>query len=171
MRASGLRTRKVLGGRPHWERSGAICPPPAGKAVVGLMPGVLIALILSGCGGNENLAYVTGKVTLDQQPLPNAFIVFSPMNGGTTSYGRTDAEGLYEMVFSDEEQGAWIGENRVEISTGDVDASGTGGGAREKVPAIYNQNSKLTANVVAGENQFNFDLESNAGRVLQLPAE
>lgn len=127
----------------------------------------LMLTCLTGCGGNENLAYVTGKITLDGKPLPNAFVVFAPTAGGTTSYGRSDAEGNYEMVFSDAEKGAWIGENRVEISTGDVDASGDGGGAKEKVPAVYNRNTSLKVDVVAGNNTHNFDLKSDAGRIVQ----
>ena len=147
-------------------------------AEVGRRLGWRIAMVMAsalvgvaGCGGNENLAYVTGTVRLDGEPLPDAFVVFAPTSGGTTSYGRTDAEGVYEMMFSDDAKGAWIGENRVEISTGDVDASGTGGGAREQVPAIYNQASTLKVDVVAGNNVHDFDLESAAGRVIQLPTE
>ncbi len=75
------------------------------------------------------------------------------------------------MVFSDDEKGAWIGENRVEISTGDVDASGTGGGAREKVPAVYNLKSTLKVVVTAGDHVHDFDLKSDAGRIVQPPPE
>ncbi|MCA9193140.1 MAG: hypothetical protein KDB03_15300 [Planctomycetales bacterium] len=133
--------------------------------------GLLSAIgLLSGCGGNENLSYVTGTVRLDEEVLPNAFIVFSPTSGGTTSYGRTDANGQYEMMFNDYEKGAWIGENRVEISTGDVDATGSGG-APEKVPAVYNQRSTLKVEVTSGNNTHDFDLKSDAGRVIQLPPE
>ncbi len=135
---------------------------------------VLLLMVppICGCGGNENLAYVTGTVSLDGEPLPEAFIVFSPTSGGTTAYGRTDDDGQYEMVFNDNQKGAWIGENRVEISTGDVDATGTGGGgAREKVPAAYNRNSNLLVEVTSGNNVHNFDLKSDEGRIIQLPPE
>lgn len=136
--------------------------------VLGLMCGVLLAL---GCGGRDDLGRVTGTITLDGEPLPNAFVVFSPTNGGTTSYGRSDQSGQYEMMFSDDEMGAWLGENRVEISTGDVDATMSGSGARELVPAVYNQNSQLVAEVVAGQNEHNFELKSNAGKILPPPSE
>ena len=124
-----------------------------------------------GCGGNDNLARVTGTVKLDGQPLPNAFVIFSPVSGGTTSYGRTDQAGQYEMMFNDDEKGAWIGANRVQISTGDVSARGEGSGAREKVPASYNQRSTLKVEVSSGSNVHDFELKSDAGRILQPAAE
>ncbi|MEW4486866.1 carboxypeptidase regulatory-like domain-containing protein [Thalassoglobus sp. JC818] len=123
---------------------------------------------LAGCGGSDNdLQRVTGKVTLDGQPLPDAFVVFAPKEGGTTSYGKTDSQGVYEMMFSDDEKGAWVGVNVVKISTGDV-GSGNSAGAKEKVPAVYNMSSTLTADVAAtGSNEFNFDLKSDAGRIVE----
>src|SRR3954452_10453917 len=52
--------------------------------------------ILWGCNSRGDLAAVRGKITLDSQPLPDAFVVFSPVSHGTTSYGKTDAGGNYE---------------------------------------------------------------------------
>ncbi|MCA9195744.1 MAG: carboxypeptidase regulatory-like domain-containing protein [Planctomycetales bacterium] len=142
----------------------------AAKRILSRFWFILLFVLVAGCGGNENLASVTGTVKLDGEVLPNAFVVFAPTSGGTTSYGRTDASGRYEMMFNDYEKGAWLGENRVEISTGDVDATGSGG-AREKVPAIYNQRSNLKVDVASGKNVHDFDLKSDAGRVIQLPPE
>src|SRR2546423_9727590 len=112
-------------------------------------------LLLSGCGSRADLASVRGKVMLDGQPLAEAFVVFSPTAHGTTSYGKTDAGGNYEMMFTDSEKGAWIGENLVRISTGDLGRGG-GAGPKERVPIAYNQESKLTADVKRGSNTFNF---------------
>ena len=131
----------------------------------------LCLLTLVGCGGSENdLASVTGTITLDGDPLPDAFVVFAPTSGGTTSYGRTDSAGHYEMMFTDDEKGAWLGVNRVEINTGDVGAAEEGG-AKEKVPAAYNQNSELTAEVQDGKNVFNFDLDSSKGTIIETTVE
>jgi hypothetical protein len=85
------------------------------------------AIALCGCGSRTELAAVRGKVTLDGQPLPDAFVVFAPTTHGTTSYGRTDAGRSYEMMFTDTEKGAWIGENLVRISTGDLGREGDPG--------------------------------------------
>src|SRR6476660_1073784 len=86
----------------------------------------MIALAIGwiGCGSRGDLASVRGKVTLDGQPLPDAFVVYAPTINGTTSYGRTDARGNYEMMFTDYQKGAWIGENSVRISTGDLGSGG-----------------------------------------------
>jgi len=123
-----------------------------------------------GCGSRSDLAAVRGKITLDGQPLPDAFVVFSPVSKGTTSYGRTDAGGNYEMMFTDQEKGAWIGENLVRISTADLGRGG-GPGPKERVPVVYNHETTLRADVKRGSNPFNFDLKSNAGRIKSGPTE
>lgn len=131
---------------------------------------LLSLILLAGCGSRADLGSVQGRVTLDGQPLGDAFVVFTPTSKGTTSYGRTDSQGQYEMYFSDDEKGAWIGENLVRINTGDV---GTGGaaGPRERVPSVYNRQTTLKADVKAGSNTFDFDLKANAGRVDAAPTE
>src|SRR5437762_14367251 len=115
-----------------------------------------------GCGSRGDLASVRGKVTLDGQPLADAFVIFAPTTHGTTSYGRTDAGGNYEMMFTDNEKGAWIGENLVRISTGDLGRGG-GPGPTERVPVVYNEATMQTADAERGSNAFNFDLRSTAG--------
>src|SRR6266550_918944 len=76
----------------------------------------MVLLPLPGCSKRGDLASVQGKITLDGQALANAFVVFAPTTHGTTSYGRTDASGNYEMMYTDNEKGAWIGNNSVRIS-------------------------------------------------------
>ena len=127
---------------------------------------IFVILTLAGCGGNSELASVTGTVTLDGKPLEGAQVVFAPTSSGATAYGRTDAKGRYEMMFSDSEKGAWLGENIVRISTEDV---GTGDSAAKKevVPAVYNLRSNLRASVEKKANTFDFALESNSGKVVQ----
>jgi hypothetical protein len=129
-----------------------------------------VAISCCGCGSRSDLAQVRGKVTLDGQPLANAFVVFAPTTKGTTSYGRTDTGGAYEMMFTDREKGAWIGENLVRINTGDVSASG-GAGPKERVHRTYNRETTLKVNVQPGSNAFDFDLKSSAGRIDAAPIE
>lgn len=124
------------------------------------------AVVLCGCGGNPNLFHASGTVSLDGKPLDNAFVTFIPMEGGTTSYGKTDGNGRYEMQFTDTETGAWKGQNRVEIRTGDVGAGGAPG-PRERVPTAYNSASTLTADVKSGNNEFNFELKSGSSKIVQ----
>jgi hypothetical protein len=126
----------------------------------------LLALLLASCGGRSELAGARGRVTLDGQPLADAFVVFCPTKNGTTSYGRTDADGNYRMMFKDKEPGAWIGENLVRISTGDVGSGGKAASA-ERVPVVYNVKTTLKVEVEKKDNVFDFDLKSNAGKVVQ----
>lgn len=127
-------------------------------------------VLIAGCEGNSELASVTGKVTLDGKPLADAFVVFTPTSAGTTSYGRTNSEGEYEMMFSDNEKGAWVGENIVRISTGDV-GTGSSSASKERLPAVYNVNSTLRQIVEKKANRFDFDLKSNAGKIRDTIAE
>lgn len=122
---------------------------------------------VAGCGGNPNLGQVTGKVTLDGKPLPSATLMFTPDSGGATSYGKTDSSGQYRMQFSDTENGAWIGHNKVVIRTGDV-LPDNSGSIPELVPAAYNRNSSLTAEVKSGSNTIDFPLDSKASKIDQV---
>jgi hypothetical protein len=128
------------------------------------------SIAFPGCSSRSELASVRGKVTLDGQPLADAFIVFAPTGAGTSSRGKTEADGRYEMMFTDREKGAWIGENMVRIHTGDVGAGG-GAGPKERVPAVYNESTTLKVDVQRGTNNFNFDLKSNAGKIKTAPLE
>src|SRR5690554_4043220 len=57
----------------------------------------LLLVTVAGCGGSD-LPTVTGRVTLDGAPLPNAFVEFVPTEGqGSTSSGRTDEAGEYDL--------------------------------------------------------------------------
>jgi len=141
-----------------------------GAAIAQIYLLAVSAVALGGCGARSDLAAVHGKVTLDGQPLSDAFIVFAPTTHGTTSYGRTDSGGNYEMMFTDTEKGAWIGENLVRISTGDLGRGG-GPGPKERVPVVYNEATTLKADVKRGINAFNFDLKSNTGRIKGAPTE
>jgi hypothetical protein len=128
---------------------------------------LLPALTMVGCG-NPNLASVTGKVTLDGKPVANAFIKFYPTTTtGAPSFGKTDASGTYRMMFSDTEAGAWVGENSVQISTGDVGLA-PGMGTPETIPVAYNTKSTLVEKVKAGSNTINFELKGDAGKVIQI---
>ena len=128
-------------------------------------PVALLALLLASCGRSE-LAGARGRVTLDGQPLADAYVVFCPTRQGTTSYGKTDADGRYRMLFKDNEPGAWLGENLVRITTGDL-AAGDHPAAAERVPVVYNLKTALKVEVLPQDNVFDFDLKSDAGKVVQ----
>jgi hypothetical protein len=130
---------------------------------------LLVLAFLVGCGGDSNVGSVTGTVTLDGQPLPDAFVKFSGKKGGSPSMGRTDASGNYSLSRNRDTMGADLGEHSVSISTyqaGDPDSDPPVAAAPEKVPTKYNIATELKANVVGGKNVTNFDLKSD-GEILQ----
>jgi hypothetical protein len=133
---------------------------------VGLLP---LAL---GCGKPYELAPVSGRVTLNGKPLAKAWVHFAPAaskgndSPGPTAHGETDADGRFKLIVDPDHPGAVVGRHRVFISTlelarrpgGDVPDAGAKAG-RDKVPARYNQETKLTFEVpAAGTDAANFDL-------------
>src|SRR5687768_9403934 len=62
---------------------------------------------LTGCGGPEHpdVGRVSGVVTLDGQPLPEATVMFQPENG-RASVATTDSAGKYSMTYLDGVPGA-----------------------------------------------------------------
>ncbi len=129
---------------------------------------LVLWVLISGCGGRSDLSQVSGRVTLDGQPLGDALVVFTPLTGGRPAAARTDASGNYTLVYDRQGTGAIQGEHMVTISTR-VErelADGTVEDVPERVPAQFNFRSELTANIQEGLNEFNFDLDSE-GEVYQ----
>lgn len=133
-----------------------------------LLIGITSVGLCIGCGGNAGpeLASVSGTVTLDGEPLPHANITFIPEGeDGSPSYGGTDAEGRYRLMFSHNQAGAMPGNHRVQIEmqAPDTDDSGNPIGPTDivELPAKYRSPGKLTAEVEPGENEIDFELDSN----------
>jgi len=126
-------------------------------------------LAIAGCGGSDCFP-VTGRVTLDTAPLPDAAITFMPESEeGTAAFGWTDEEGNYRLERDLDEFGTTAGTYRVRISTyqeGNDQDDPPIPPVPERVPAEYNINSKLTVEVKAEENVFNFDLVSQ-GEIIE----
>jgi hypothetical protein len=124
-----------------------------------------MAITLAGCGpGGPEIAYVSGRVTMDGKPLANATVVFIPENGRPAG-ARTDADGRYVLIFTEGRYGAIPGQNTIRIMTlrdAEQDDSGkTIPGSPETVPAQYNTNSTLSFTVQPNKrNVANFDLKS-----------
>jgi hypothetical protein len=81
-----------------------------------------LALWAAGCGSGQ-FAPVSGRVTLDDKPLPNAAITFQPVapkgesTPGPGSGGFTDADGRYTLkVIGPESRGAVVGKHKVRIT-------------------------------------------------------
>jgi hypothetical protein len=124
---------------------------------------LLIVAAALGCGGSTSydVAPVSGVVTLDGQPVPEAHVVFQPIGGednltpGPSSSGQADSQGRFELKTIRDEPGAVVGNHRVLITTPRPEqdwANDSGIGApvhKEIIPARYNENSGLTFDVPA----------------------
>ena len=120
---------------------------------------LVVPLGCDGDGDTPSLGQVTGTVTMDGSPLKGARVIFTPEVEGTVSSGGTDANGRYELLYGPrgESKGAVVGRHTVRIET--VPSPGQEE-SFVRVPAKYNEKSELSADVKAGENTFNFDLQS-----------
>ena len=111
-----------------------------------------------GCGQNGDqpkLGKVRGVVTLDGQPVSGAGVVFSQA-GHRSATGRTNSDGEYEMMYMKDAPGAIVGNNVVRI----LRPGQEGTNSSPQIPAKYNRDSELRANVTPGRNQIDFALES-----------
>jgi hypothetical protein len=104
------------------------------------------------------LARVTGKVTLDGEPLSGAVVTFESSDG-QVAFGSTNESGQYELRFRSGISGAPVGQNTVRIESA-LDAPPPED-YRDPIPARYNTESTLQENVQSGENVIDFDLSSN----------
>jgi hypothetical protein len=138
---------------------------------------VLASLLTWGCGGPPgpdygrlDLAEVEGGVTLDGEPLAGALIVFEAADH-SFSYGKTDRDGHYRLMFNSEKSGVTRGPKTVRIWSSldvpgeaemrsDEDDTVQRSQRPERVPARYNARSTLTATVEEDSQTFDFDLQS-----------
>lgn len=124
---------------------------------------VLLIGTASGCGNSEvKLGTVTGVVTMEGAPLPEAIVRFLPSAEGRTSQGVTDAEGRYTLQYTAREAGARVGPAKVMIMTGDP---GDASFRDETVAFEFNHETKLTVDVRPGKNVFDFEVDRR-----QMPA-
>jgi hypothetical protein len=132
-------------------------------------PLLCLVCLAVGCGDGRQLGTVSGRVTLDGQPLADARVNFQPAgdtrNPGIGSFGRTNANGEYSLTLIDEKaEGAIVGKHRVMIK---AVPEGAGDPADDKqragvdrVPAEYNSKSTLTFDVKPGHNTADWKLET-----------
>ena len=128
--------------------------------------GILMAL---GCQpSGPELATVTGKITLDGKPMYGVVVTFTA-EGGSASYGVTDTQGVYTLMFTDTKAGAMVGTNQVTLESPRVSpseleelkAQGQEIPAEvAPVPRKYSATGALTAEVESGKNTIDFELTS-----------
>ena len=117
-----------------------------------------ISFFVTGCGGGggPELGQIKGRVQLDGMPVSEATVLFQ-QDASPSAYGVTDSDGYYEVMFSEGNPGAVLGQHRVTIGTARFR---DGINHPETIPAMYNRESKLTREVVAGQQTFDFDIKT-----------
>jgi hypothetical protein len=83
-----------------------------------------LAVLSAGCSSEPyKIAPVSGRVTLNGQPVPRAAVMFQPVavegnfNPGPGSTGVTDADGRYTLtVVGKDTKGAVVGKHKVRIT-------------------------------------------------------
>lgn len=132
----------------------------------------VLVTVFSGCGSNGPTLYkVTGKITMDGEPLKNAEVRFLPIPKGNEpvrpSSAMTDDKGNYTLEYSSKKSGAKPGSYQVFVST-KRKAMPEVPAVPESVPDVYNTKTRLEAEIDDKTRTFNFDLVSTEGK---LPAE
>lgn len=116
-----------------------------------------------GCGpsrtGVPPLAQVTGTVTIDGRPLPGVGVVFTS-ESGHSSFGKTDSNGRYQLGFVRGLKGAVVGPSRVWFDGKSGLERPPGPNFKDPIPAKYGPDGDLRADVAAGRNVIDFDLET-----------
>jgi hypothetical protein len=129
-----------------------------------------ISFQFAGCGqSGPELADVTGTITLDGQPLPKVGVVFRPVGpGASPSYGGTNKEGKYTLLYSQDKKGAMPGEYEVDLEVTrytkseieQMKAEGNEPPPPVTIPKKYRQSGVLKATVKPGPNTIDFALDS-----------
>lgn len=141
-----------------------------------LIPLLLPLLMVVGCGSSSGpeLGSVYGRVTIDGSPLADAFVRFQPLQNGRPAIATTDSDGYYVLRYTNESDGAVLGQHIVRISTATPatdSEEGQTAAKLETVPVQYNRdaskNPKMQVEIKSGKNEFNFELESK-GEIAQI---
>jgi hypothetical protein len=123
--------------------------------------------LLGGCGSGIDeppLVPVTGTVNVDGTGAEGLEIEFLPQTTGGVSTAKTGPGGKYELIYKDGSKGAVIGTHTVKIvrpNPGGGPAGGeTGAVVENPLPAKYNDQTTLTADVKEGNNDIPFELST-----------
>lgn len=135
--------------------------------------GLLAVSMLLGCGSKYDVVPVSGRITLDDEPLVNASIFTQPTNRetknpGPGSGGLTDENGEFVLEFQTESKlGAIPGDTRITIvENAEQKASNddTGVAFKRKVPQEYRDGKVNYTIPEEGTDAMNFDLSSKKKR-------
>lgn len=135
------------------------------RSILSLFP--VVTAILAGCGSDKT-APVSGRITVNGNPLANASVTFAPIGSkdnqepGPSSAAITDADGRYSLrLIGQEGKGAMIGKHKVRIALQEeLDTTTDEPVKLKQLPLHYNGQTKLEFDVPAGGTESaNFDLK------------
>ena len=75
-----------------------------------------LTLLLTGCGGDTNIAPFTGEVRYKGKPLEFGSVMLQPVEGGQPSNAIIQSDGTFVMSIREVGEGATIGQNRVRVT-------------------------------------------------------
>lgn len=111
-------------------------------------------VLVAGCGkSGPELAPVSGRVTLNGQPLENADISFQPDNAKSPSAARTDKDGHYELGYKRGVLGGIVGQHTVRIKVSPEVVRNA-----PRIAPRFNTKSELRREVKPEQNVFDFDV-------------
>ncbi|QVL31047.1 hypothetical protein KIH39_19675 [Telmatocola sphagniphila] len=130
----------------------------------------VLAIAIIGCGPDGPIGKVTpveGVIKLDDTPLVEVTIQFTPVEGGGKligSTGVTDAQGHFVMKTGDGRDGAIVGKQKVTVRSERADTRSGYKGSPRSVPPRYSatddKNPLGTIDVSEGKKTYDFDLKS-----------
>ncbi|HJZ92677.1 MAG TPA: hypothetical protein VKE40_17510 [Gemmataceae bacterium] len=82
------------------------------RNLLSLGAAALLALAPAGCSDGPKVAKVSGTLTYQGKPVPNATIHFVPAYG-RPSWAQTDAEGKFKVNYDADQDGAVVGTHKV----------------------------------------------------------
>jgi hypothetical protein len=130
---------------------------------------LLTMLLTMGCSPSDRqaLSLTTGIVSYKGKPVADADVTFTPTGGvGKPAYGRSGADGTYELSTYGNKDGAAIGEHSVTVvkqvpKGGKIDPSNPYQEYDSVLPKKYGdpKNSPLKFEVVSGGSQYDIELQ------------
>ncbi|OYW12364.1 MAG: hypothetical protein B7Z55_18345 [Planctomycetales bacterium 12-60-4] len=136
---------------------------------------MLLFVSLCGCtGGGNDLATVTGIVTVDGAPVEGIQVVFKPRDiDGSAAYGVTDTRGHYRLMSTRDRVGARPASYDVtlkaaQLSQSELEEMRAQGETVAETPVVLPENLsgpvERTVDVRPGSNVIDFPLTSRAER-------
>jgi hypothetical protein len=124
----------------------------------------VMCLAFAGCAKkSDGKVSLTGKVTLDGEPIPEGSITFMPVSAVGTTNGTEISNGYFSVRVNPGEQAVQIYANRPDLKhpvTKELKERGVEENLEQYIPAKYNRQSTLRVTVDKDTKEHNFELTS-----------